>query len=385
MSNPDIKTARRQTEASRRAVFDLSTEFWAGPPGWVLVLLMTAIGVAAIIFSYYQGFDSRYGETSLSSQTESSAIGSPSDVSGGLVLDGFRSSIDGILLSADNWWKYFAVVIDNYTESRPAAGITAAPLVIESPVEGGITRLLVIFSDSFDLRRIGPVRSARPYFVEWSQEYGAVLVHVGGSPLALKMLAGSGRYRHVNEMSWGGYFWRDRQRSAPHNVYTSADLLNQSLKEFGEFNWSGDNDRPFKQGGSEGRPAGEPLITKLTIDYSVSNYFVVWDYDQTDNIYKRYQGGGLVRDENGQAVSADNVIVQYTDIKTIDSIGRKDIRTIGTGEALVMRDGRVIKARWLKEGTGRTRFLFPDSNEEIPLNVGTTWIQVVAENTPVEY
>jgi hypothetical protein len=379
--NKEKNTARRQTEAGRRAVFDFGVNFWAGAPGWVLIILMTLIGILVIAFSYYQGHEGQRGEIVVNKNTEqqTSQVLLSDD---SLLLDGPRSAVDGRLLTADDSTEYFAVLIDNYVAARPVAGVVEASLIIEAPVEGGITRFLSVFSDDSEWLRIGPVRSARPYFVDWAREYDAVLVHVGGSPTALKMLEAADTNRDLNEMLQGGYFWRDRQRSSPHNVYTSSELLHESFDELSERAETVENDRLFKQSNSR-RPSSASVFKKIIIDYSVPAYFVTWEYDEDNNVYVRWQGGRLVVDEKEQAVTADNVIIQFTDIKTIDSLGRKEIRTLGAGEALVMRDGRSIKAQWKKESSGRTHFMFSGAEKEIPLNIGKTWIQVVALDTSV--
>jgi hypothetical protein len=345
---------------------------------------MFVAGVAAIVYSYGVGNEGRHGDVVVSGKGQEN--GSPSGSMSGVVLEGPRSPVDGAPIPEGGPFQYFAVMIDNHTLARPEAGLADAPLVFEAPVEGGITRFMAVLADGANLRRIGPVRSVRPYYVEWALEYGAVLVHVGGSPEALTMLDGPGNdYRHLNQMVNGGYFWRDRERDAPHNVYTSSELLHSALDTVKAGDAAPDSTRPFKAGGVEGRPVGEPSASEITIDYSVASYSVTWVYDESTNAYARHRGQDDVTDESGAAITADNVIVQFTDVKTVDDVGRKRIRTGGTGDALVLRDGRIIEAQWSKEAGGRTRFLFTEGGEEIPLNVGKTWIQVVGTDTPVEY
>jgi len=392
------KTARDievGAKTSQRAVFDIGNdevdraargrEFWEGPAGWVLVLLMVVAGVAGIIFTYNTERESPRGSIDVRGAERLRFSGDPSGWISTVVLSGPRSPVDGTPLIDDGTLEYFAVMIDNYSVARPAAGIDLAPLVIESPVEGGITRLMALFLNGVEQQRIGPVRSARPYFVEWAEEYGAVLAHVGGSPQALDLLTETKNLRSINQMQRGGYFWRDQQRDAPHNVFTSTDLMRAALEKLDETVRRLDNERPFKQGGLEGKPPGEALADQIVVDYSVPTYRVTWSYDEDSNLYLRHQGRGKVETEAGDTITADNVIVQITDMKVIDYLGRKEIRTLGDGEALVFRDGRVINARWSKENGGRTQFLFPDSDKEVPLNVGTTWLQVAAVDTPVVY
>ena len=142
--------------------------------------------------------------------------GSPT---GEVVFDGVRVPAD---LPEEK--LYFAATIDNITVARPQSGISKASLVYEAPVEAGITRFLAIYPEGEDVERIGPVRSARPYFLDWAAEFDALFVHVGGSPEALEKLRAYDM-RDLNEFFNGAYFWRDRSRSAPHNTYTSTEKL----------------------------------------------------------------------------------------------------------------------------------------------------------------
>ena len=92
------------------------------------------------------------------------------------------SSLNGVYLSeADSRRRVMAVMVDNLVEARPSAGLNAASIVWESLVEGGVTRFLAVYSMANNVT-IGPVRSARDYFLPWVKEVDAVYAHSGGSP-----------------------------------------------------------------------------------------------------------------------------------------------------------------------------------------------------------
>ena len=101
-----------------------------------------------------------------------------------------RHPLTGSLISQDiELPQVYGVMIDNHPEARPQSGLDQAFLVIEAPVEGGISRLLAFFSAEQVLEEIGPVRSARPYFLDWNNELDALYVHVGGSDAALDYIS----------------------------------------------------------------------------------------------------------------------------------------------------------------------------------------------------
>jgi len=375
MEDRPQKTTQGQSDG-RRVVFGSGKIFWEGPAGWFLIGLLLLAGIAAIGFAYKVGNDGGNGVL----------VVEPGDVPGkrlpGAIITGANlRAFDGMPVGEND--DLFAVMTDNIHVARPAAGIAEAPLVIEALAEGAITRLLAFYPDGADINRIGPVRSARSYFVDWAKEYGAVYVHIGGSPEALAQLESSS-VRDLNQFWWGGYFWRDRERYAPHNVYTSADLLHETLAEFEVGRGAVDNSRPFKEGGPDG--AGEPgTVSEIKVDFPAAAYRVVWSYDSETNRYKRYQGTGEFTDETGRQVEADNVIVQITDVRVVDNVGRREVRTSGEGDALVFRDGQIYEAKWLKEDGGRTKFIYSYASDEIPWNVGVTWIEVVGDEEMVEY
>ena len=137
-----------------------------------------------------------------------------------LVTD--RHFLSGKILEEDkNDYFPIAVMIDNAYDLPYNAGLDEAHIIYEALVESNITRLLVIFDNQTELDKIGPVRSARNYFLDWAEEYGGVYMHVGGSPQALSVIDD---YDFINIDQIGSgeiYFWRDDNLTAPHNVFTS--------------------------------------------------------------------------------------------------------------------------------------------------------------------
>lgn len=271
--------------------------------------------------------------------------------------------------------QVFAVMIENSADAWPLAGLEDAFLVIEAPVEGMIPRFEVFFEASGGPDKIGPVRSARPYYLDWADEFDAVYVHVGGSPEALDLIADYGTI-DLNEFFQGEYFYRWSKRYAPHNAYTTMEDLVASL---GELTRSGAIDGPpeyemwlFKDGAASGE------TKSLTIDWtSGTTYDVDWNYDVSMNAYTRAQGGTTNLIEGEAEATSSNVIVIETEIKVVDDTGRRHIRTTGEGDAMVFQDGRVIVATWRKDTRAdRLRFYDADNNE-IAMNAGKTWMEVV--------
>jgi len=283
------------------------------------------------------------------------------------------SLLDGTIIPLEQASStFFAAMIDNYTLPGLQFGLAEASLVFEAPVEGGITIFLAVYSLVKDIPKIGPIRSARPYFLDWAKEFNAFYLHVGGSPDALADIKEK-NILDLNQYFNGQYYWRDSSRKAPHNVFTSTELLRQV--KIDQLKFKKTEETPFtpwlfKE--KEGKERGSSTSTFVVLGETK----VEWRYDRDSNTYERYQEGKKQKDGSGQVIAVKNVAIIFTDITSIDEIDRQEIRTIGTGRALVLRDGREIAGSWEKKNfSSRTRFFGPDT-KEIQFNPGVTWIEV---------
>jgi len=124
-----------------------------------------------------------------------------------------------------------SIMIENSEGARPQTGLDKANIVYEVLAEGGITRFLAIYYDQ-DSEIVGPVRSARPYFVSKSLEHQAIYVHVGGSEEAYSFIKEE-RIDDINEFIDFQPFWRSTDRSPPHNLYTSTTKLRNEANKLG--------------------------------------------------------------------------------------------------------------------------------------------------------
>ena len=271
------------------------------------------------------------------------------------------------------------VMIENHTEARPQAGINEARVVYEIPAEGNITRFLALFLANQKVDKIGPVRSARAYYLDYLGEYGTPLyMHVGGSPEALDLIKSRG-IDDLNEFYNGGYYWRAENRVAPHNVYTNSELWNkvigkeQGIRNKEKVDWVG-----WKFATSSSI-LNDNNINKIKIDFNLKNYNVVWQFNSSTQKLERFVGEVAHLDEQNRIILADNVAVIATSMLVIDEVGRLDIKTVGTGKAVVYKNGQVIIGTWQKNSlNSRTRF-YDEQNQEIVFNPGKVWVEVVGD------
>lgn len=285
----------------------------------------------------------------------------------------------------------YAIIIDNALEARPQMGLDAARIVYEVPVEGGVTRFLAFFDLEGDTTRltsqIGPVRSARPYFLDFASELRAFLAHVGGSPASLEILRQRSAYlAHVDEMSWWGrYFIRDTSEPSPHNVFTNAKLLREVKESIAGGEW-GENlvyDELAWEWGTAIAQATTSVSQSVRIDFSTYSYEVEYRYDPTRAVYTRYQSGEIHRSDSGIPLEANNVLIAFMQTRVIDDVGRLDIKTTGSGDAIVCIGGTCEKGEWRKE-SAHTRLRFFVNKKPVALQPGKTWVHVVPVGRKVE-
>ena len=186
-----------------------------------------------------------------------------------------------------------AVIIENYTDARPQVGLDKASIIYEAISEGGITRFMAIFGPR-DAVKIGPVRSARTYFVDWAAEFDAFLAHVGGNLDALDKIK-TDNILDLDQFGLGDKaYWREPAAgiAIEHTMFTDTKKLYAAAKAKG---WpaSGDFEAlSFKEADATKAAASQ----RISIDFSEPQYRVVWDFDKETNTYLRTLGGYAHRD-----------------------------------------------------------------------------------------
>lgn len=289
-----------------------------------------------------------------------------------------RRKIDGAPVNTDAQANLYpvAIMVENAADSWPQSGLDKANLVIEAITEASIPRFVAFYATDQSIDKIGPVRSARPYFLDWANPFAPLYMHVGGAPEALDKIH-SGKYDLIDfdQFFNGDYYWRDKWRYAPHNVYTSSELIMQALADK---NLTTPADYPtwkYKDDlASDKRPE---QVNDIKITYAPQFYKVAWKYNRDENDYIRYQNGDIHKMSDGEWIKAKNVIVQVNDMSVIDDYGRKHITTTGGGKAWVYRDGDKIDATWKKSSIKDGLKYYDSNGNEIEFNGGTTWIESI--------
>lgn len=307
----------------------------------------------------------------------------------------------------DSWEKRrpLAVMIANHKEARPQSGLTSADIIYEAVAEGGITRFMAIFYCNLSDVQVGPVRSARTYFLDWASEYDPLYAHVGGAntPGSADALGQIIKYsvKSLNQFGIGfPTYWRDYQRlgypvATEHTMYSTT----QKLWEIGAKRGWTDKDEdgvlwsknfiPWK---FKDPSTSSGQVIKITVNFweSQTAYIVEWNYDSTTNTYKRKSGESDYTDlNNAKQIAPKNIVVQFQKESSANDGYEGNIHllygTTGSGKVLIFMDGNAIEGKWIKSNRlSRTKYV-DSKGKEIEFDKGQIWIQTVPEGSEVTY
>lgn len=267
----------------------------------------------------------------------------------------------------------FAVMIENSSPSRPHSGLSSADIVYEMQVEYHITRFMALFNTANLPKRIGPVRSARHYYIPIAEEYNIPYIHYGRSSLAYYRLE-KATVPHIDGITEEKYFSRDSSRKAPHNAYLHPNRLSEykTILQNKHFRFG---DQPY---------VSYPDVTAFEFTYNSFTH-VKYIYDTETKTYQRFLAEKPHVDlENDKQIAPQNVIIQYAKHRDLhDAKAHIDITLVGTGPATYYSNGKKITGFWKKENESKSTQFFDKDGNILILQPGKTWIQVVEEHMKI--
>ncbi|MCH9720084.1 MAG: DUF3048 domain-containing protein [Actinomycetia bacterium] len=253
-----------------------------------------------------------------------------------------------------------AVKIDNTAAGQPQQGVAQADLVVQEPVEGGLTRL-VAFYESRRPESVGPVRSIRTTDIPLTMPVSATVVTSGGSPEVLQEFetANVPLVVEPNEI-----FVRNPNRPAPYDLYAdlsqeiAGPLPKQEYLDFGDLDL----------------PSGKQ-VDGMTIVFS--------DFAQTQ--WKATGKGQWKQLGTEQPYLADTLLILSVDLidtGLVDAAGSSvpEAAVVGNGRGFLALDGAVHTIRWEKTGFTEPFEFTTDQGLVIAVPPGNSWINLLPES-----
>lgn len=258
-----------------------------------------------------------------------------------------------------------AVKVDDTEAGRPQQGTDRADLVVQEPVEGGLTRLIAFF-ESRRPESVGPVRSVRSTDLPLVQPVSATVVASGGSPTALAEFDGAG-VELITETDPA--FVRNPERLAPYNLYVDTTAIGRSAQgrlprssylEFGDFDF----------------PGGK-TIAGLAVEFSPA---------ATDRWVFSSQDGTWRREGDERQFPADTLLilgVELRDTGLKDAAGSAVPEAVvdGKGAGFLVTGDRVHIVKWSKRGNDSPYVLTTEAGLVVSVPPGRTWLTLLPKGT----
>ena len=304
----------------------------------------------------------------------------------------YRHPLTGALLRQPWSGQITAVMIDNLWNALPQHGLTHANILYEAEIEQGVTGFMAVYSDLSKVSMVGPITKTRTVFNSLALSYDAVLIHSGGSTLAME-----GRYdsstdtiinwKHIDEQATAQYFYRDEQRrnegyNYAHTLFASGMSLRQGLSETKMDATSGKGfGLQFVDATAPAGKTAENII--VTFKSGKTTGFV---FDMATGKYKMNQIGKDAVDGNtGTTLTFENVIVLYTDQTSSADGTHEFFDTIGSGEGYLAMNGQIVPILWSRESLRSPITYTHGDGTPISLSVGNSYVAVVGTKTPISY
>ncbi|MDX8046805.1 DUF3048 domain-containing protein [Gracilibacillus sp. S3-1-1] len=285
--------------------------------------------------------------------------------------------LTGLPTETDVHNRLVAVMVNNHPDARPQTGLSHADVVFEILAEGNTTRFMALFQSDIP-NKVGPVRSARPYYFNLANDYNAIYVYHGAADHIENMVQ-TGGIQGLNGMYFDDdkvLFERSTDRVAPHNSYAIFNGIYERAEEQG-YPLEADYE-PITFLAEDETVEGN---TATDVRFNYGNHSVRYHYDEQLAQYVRYNDGmQTVEYMDSTPITLDNVFILETPHQVIDDEGRREIDLQSGGNALLLQQGKVENVQWERiDG----RIIPTRDGEPVPLVPGQTWINVIPTSSGI--
>lgn len=341
----------------------------------IVILLLTLIFVVSI----FSGCGKSKETTANVPAQESTTAVTPTQAPETTVIPTPEPEPEDTLVPIEKGVRPYAVMIDNEgVRVLPQGGLDRAQIIYEIIVEGGETRLMPVFW-GVDPAMIGPVRSARHYFLDYALEHDAIYVHYGQSPQALNDIK-TLKVTTINGLYIGKKaFWDiTKDRNNWQDTYTSMEKL-KAYAENIKYRTTTEKEPVFEYNADRIEPVSEEKAVEIELKYS-SAYTSGFKYDEKSRMYLRYRKGEPQMERvSGEQLKVENIIIQIIRTSSIsgDLKGRMEVQTVGKGKGYYITEGKKVDINWSKASRSKPTIYTLKDGTPLKLNPGQTWIQIM--------
>jgi len=303
----------------------------------------------------------------------------------------FFSPFTGLPMATEDMTRIrpIACALANTSDALPLNGVSHADIIYEVLVEGGLTRLLVLFQDYSRVEKIGCIRSARHYTAEIAEGYDALLATAGGSPQGIQQIRKSGQV-HLNELG-GKYrdvFFRDRNRipnkrsESMHSVVTTNERLMKWLPTYDFSLFYEEDYEHVLTFVEDGTPQGGSGARDIEVNFSSGKRTsFIFDNDKNAYYMRQYNRDFVDANDNSRPLFT-NILILKTAVSNIsgDDSGRINLDTLGPGEGYFVCGGKYIPINWYRTDSASQFIYTLGDGSRLDLGIGKTYICFIPKN-----
>lgn len=278
----------------------------------------------------------------------------------------------------------YAVMIGNTEEAWPQYNVNEAMVVYEMPVEAGISRIMAVFKDKPNLEKIGPLRSARHYFLDYVKEYDAIFVHEGHSPRAESEI----NSRNIDSVEYtDGLFYRDETKLAPHNAISSSERILNSINA-NNFSLTTKTKTPLKYSLLPVKFKDSISATIVEAGYSEAGDLKL-KYNEETKKYEKYEFDQLLKDgATDEPLAATNIMILRASTTLLtgfgEGSGRVHVETDRELSGYYFTEGEGVKIKANKETVDSQTIYTLEDGTELKINDGNTFIFIIPDTQNIE-
>ena len=269
-----------------------------------------------------------------------------------------------------------AIMINNISGAQKVqSGVTYADIVFETEVEGGITRMMAVFSDISKVPEdIGSVRSARVVFPHIAMGLGAVYFHAGSDDEYCTPEMKNIGTNSVDINRYAKYSFRKKNGlSSEHTLYTKAELLNKAIEDYKFATVK--KTTPFANFAKDGEtvtPGGSPAV-KIEVPFS-SSYITKFTYDAESGKYNKQKPSGSCKE------SYKNIIILRTAMSHYPN-GKHRLIDLTSGTGYYASNGMFQEIKWSK-GDAEDAFVFTNMDDTpLTINAGSSYVGIMKDSS----